>query len=227
MSDVPGGALANVWDGITRAATLKPAEAARRHHLAAAARAYRWDRVLTLLREAPYRINTVRPDGHAWFAPLHQAAHGGAPREIVEELIRRGAWRSLPTADDGLAVDIARTRGHRGLVDLLAPRYEVEVPAERLAAITSCFHTLIRERAGELVDRHALRLPLLGPLLERAGQTMWFPIPGWYGGFEFRLEGVGDEARLATASWSRVVGGSGQRHRIDVSGTVLIEEGFV
>lgn len=227
MSDPEPRWVALTWDGVTRAATIKPELAARRHRLADAARAYRWSEMLALLTEAPGLINTVRPDGRSWFTPLHQAAHGNAPPEIVETLIRYGAWCSLPTAAGRLAVDIARARGHIGLVPRLVPRYEVNVPATRLDVITAHFHSLINVRAARFVERHMLRLPVLTPLLERAGSRMWFAIPGMYGGFRFWFEGVGNEATLISESWSRVVGGSGQRHRIDESGPVLVEEGFV
>jgi hypothetical protein len=36
-----------------------------------------------------------------------------------------------------------------------------------------------------------------------------------------------DRRTLAVESWSRVVGGSGQRHHITGDGVVLVEEGFV
>jgi hypothetical protein len=56
---------------------------------------------------------------------------------------------------------------------------------------------------------------------------MWFPVPGMYGGFSYRLESVGVEAKLVSESWCRVVGGSGQRHEITSAGSQLVEEGFV
>ncbi len=45
-------------------------------------------------------------------------------------------------------------------------------------------------------------------------KQMWFPVPGMYGGFSYRLESAGVEAKLVSESWCRVVGGSGQRHEI-------------
>ena len=52
-----------VWDGITRAGTLKDDAAQNRHALADAAQSYNWPRVLDLLSEAEELVNTVRPDG--------------------------------------------------------------------------------------------------------------------------------------------------------------------
>lgn len=48
-----------------------------------------------------------------------------------------------------------------------------------------------------------------------------------YGGFSFWLEGDGPDAKLITESWSRVVGGSGQRPEITSTGSRLVEDGFV
>src|SRR5207237_165570 len=84
-----------LWDGITKPETLMPEAAALRHQLADAARAYDWPRVLGILAEHPEWVNASRPGGRSLFAPLHQAAHGGAPAAVVERLLALGAWRSL------------------------------------------------------------------------------------------------------------------------------------
>ena len=52
-------------------------------------------------------------------------------------------------------------------------------------------------------------------------------MPGMYGGFSYRWEGMGKRARLVVESWCRVVEGSGQRHEITAEGSRLVEEGFV
>ena len=49
-----------VWDGITRAETLKDDAAQNRHALADAAKSYNWPRVFDLLSEAEELVNTVR-----------------------------------------------------------------------------------------------------------------------------------------------------------------------
>jgi hypothetical protein len=102
-----------------------------------------------------------------------------------------------------------------------------QVPEDTLQAIQRHFHEVIRGRAAELIDRHNLTLPELAPLLAAEEPTGWFPVPGMYGGFDYRLEGEGREARLVVESWCRVVGGSGQRHEVTVAGSRLVEEGFV
>jgi hypothetical protein len=84
------------WTGITRTDCIDHIEA--RHNLADAAKNYDWARVLALLEELPQLINATGPGGPSLDAPLHQAAHGGAPLEVARKLIALGAWRSLQNA---------------------------------------------------------------------------------------------------------------------------------
>lgn len=79
-----------VWDGVTRRATLKPeAEAAKlRDELADAAHAYLWDRVPDILAANPDLVNVTRLNGASRYTPLHQAAHAGAPGDVVDRLVR-------------------------------------------------------------------------------------------------------------------------------------------
>lgn len=86
---------------------------------------------------------------------------------------------------------------------------------------------MIRGRVGDLVDKHALSLPDLEPLLTSSEGEEWFPVPGMAGGFAYRLEGEGSSAKLIVSSWSRVVEGSGARHEISAEGSRLVETGFV
>ena len=102
-----------------------------------------------------------------------------------------------------------------------------QIPRHTLLAIQAHFHAVIRGRAAHLIDQHNLVLPELAPLLDAQVPEAWFPVPGMYGGFDYRLEGEGEQARLIVESWCRVVGGSGQRHEITAQGSRLVEEGFV
>jgi hypothetical protein len=154
---------------------------------------------------------------------LHQVAWRGAEAGVAERLVRLGAWRTLRTSGGERAVDIATRRRHGDLVEVLGPVIRHEVPGRELDVIERRFHELIRERAGELVTDHRLRLPQLEPLTEQPDPACWFAVPGMYGGFSYRLE----RATLVVESWCRVVGGSGQRHVIDARHTRLVDEGFV
>jgi hypothetical protein len=92
-----------------------------------------------------------------------------------------------------------------------------------LVALERHLHALVRERVADLVDEHRLRLPVLDVLTELAEPDVWFAVPGMYGGFHLVLRGQ----ELEVSSWWRVVGGSGQRHRITAEGCSLVEQGFV
>lgn len=215
------------WDGITRAETFAKESADVRHALADAAKSYNWPRVFALIAEHQELVNSTRPDGSSLFAPLHQAAHGGAPVEVIQKLVNMGAWRTLRNAHRERAVDVAIKAHHRYLIAALEPVYKHFVPFDILLKIQNHFHAVINARAGKLVRGRALRLPELEPLLELDRPQMWFPIPGMYGGFSYRLEAADENAKLVSESWCRVVGGSGQRHLITSEGSVLEEEGFV
>ena len=216
-----------VWDGITRAGALKDDAAQNRHALADAAKSYNWPRVFDLLAEAEELVNTVRPDGLSWYAPLHQAAHGGAPIEVTQRLIGMRAFRTLQNARGERPVDVAERQGHRHLLDVLAPQYKHRVPIGVLLKVQVHFHQVIRGRVDDLVKKQSLRLPELEPLLELDRPCMWFRVPGMYGGFKYWLETTRVGVKLVSESWCRVAGGSGQRHEVTSAGSQLLQEGFV
>jgi hypothetical protein len=216
-----------VWDGITRAETLNDWAATARAALADAAKAYNWPRVFELVSEHREFVNSCRPGGKSLFAPLHQAAHAGAPLGVLHRLIEMGAWRTLQNARGERAVDVAERKGHHHLREALEPVLKHRVPLGVLLKLQSHFHQVIRGRVDRELPDHGLRLPELESLLELDRPQMWFPVPGMYGGFSYRLESAGVEAKLVSESWCRVVGGSGQRHEITSEGSRLVEEGFV
>lgn len=181
--------------------------------------------MLTILSQHPEWINSTRPGSNSLYTVLHQAAHGGAPLEVVQQLLARGAWRNLRNAKGERAVDIARHRGHGHLASMLEPVIKHHVPTGELKQIQQHFHSLIRGRAGNLVREHALRLPELEVLLEMHTPKLWFPVPGMYGGFRIWLERVHGSYLLVTESQGS--GGSGQRHIVSPHGSLLIAEGVV
>jgi hypothetical protein len=216
-----------IWDGIRRADALNERAAATRTALADAARAYDWPRVFALVDEHRDLMNCCRPGGTSLTAPLHQAAHAGAPLDIIQRMIALGAWRTLQNARGERPVDVAERRGHHHVCDALTPVLRHRVPPGVLLRLQSYFHEVIRERIDRSLPDHQLRLPELEPLLELDQPQMWFPVPGMYGGFSYRLEVAGVAATLVAESWSRVVEGSGQRHVITAAGSRLVGEGFV
>lgn len=215
------------WDRITKSEVLRDHEVVVRHKLADAAKEYNWKKVQEILNERSDLSNVTRPDGRSLYAPLHQAAYGNAPLEVVQQMVAIGAWRTLKNADSEKPVDLARKKKHQYLVQLLEPNYKRYIPRETLQTIQHHFHLIIVGRTGHLVEKFGLRLPELEPLLEIDRPRMWFPVPEMYGGFSYWLDGEGKNAKLICESWCRVVDGSGQRHEITSNEGKLVDEGFV
>lgn len=216
-----------VWDGLTRPETVDEDVVRVRQRLANAAKNYDWPYVLALLSDHPELVNTTRPGGSALYATMHQAAHGSAPAEVVDRLIGFGAWRTLQNIRGERPVDVAQRRRHSHLLGILAPNLKRRVPAGVLLKMQAHFHAVIRGRADREVRKYKLRLPELEPVLEFDDITVWFAVPGMCGGFSYRLERDGVEAKLVSESWSRVAQGSGERHEITSAGSQLVTEGFV
>jgi hypothetical protein len=214
---------ASTWDGVTLRTSYKDRVIERRDKLADAARDHDWSAVFDLLEKDRSQVNCGRVGGRSAYTPLHQAAWHGISTEEVHRLIALGAWRTLRTAQGERAVDIARRKGRRHLLAPLTPVIRHPLPAEVLTSIQHRFHLLIHERAHDLVTDHRLRLPELEPLTEQRNPSCWFPVPGMYGGFNYRLE----QEKLIVESWCRIAGGSGRRHVVDEHGVRLMAEGFV
>jgi len=200
---------------------------AERGQIATAAKDGHWTEVLRSLKNDPSLVNSFRPGGHSWFTPLHQAAYNNAPPEIIQELLDLGAFRTLKNSSGERPVDIARRKRFDECADLLEP--EIRRPADplQLASIQELFHGLVRAVSLKYEIAISLRLPELSVLTEFDDRTLWFPIPGMYGGFNIWLEQEDGQSALIAESWCRVVDGSGMRHRITPTQIILVEEGFV
>ncbi|MHA6758826.1 hypothetical protein [Streptacidiphilus sp. PAMC 29251] len=225
------------WGGYGSRDTLKDANLAERDALADAAHGGDWPAVLAMVGTNAELANATRVGGSTGYTALHQAAWHGAPEAVAEQLVAAGAWRTLRTiggaAAGETAYDIAQRCGHHHLARTLHPQPLHSVPAGESALLREVLHSVIRGRewAAELIVEHRLRLPEVEPLTELREPALWFPVPGFYGGFSIKLltaQSIGSlQAELEVTSWSRVVEGSGQRHRVRVDGAELMEEGFV
>lgn len=194
--------------------------------LADAARDGAWARVFALLddRAGVWSLgaNDWRRGGDSWFSPLHQAAWHGASIDVVEGLVARAAWRALREADGHRPVDIARERGADHLLDALEPRFTGSPSEADLAGMSAGLAGLVEEAAGQARCTAPIRHLDAACVAESDG-TVWFPIPGMYGGFSVRMF----HRRLHVESWSRVVGGSGRAYVITGDRVTLVDEGFV
>jgi hypothetical protein len=135
-----------IWDGIVYPEALSEDANGLRQVLADAAKKYNWDAELSVLNREPALVNTTRPGGASLYAPLHQAAYGGAPEKFIHALIRLGAWRTLQNARGERPIDIAEKRGHSHLLDPLAPKLKRRIPVGILMKIQWHFHAVVRGR---------------------------------------------------------------------------------
>jgi hypothetical protein len=213
-----------VWDGVTQPDAQTDWAAPARAALEQAAGAHDWLQLLEVLEEHPDLVNARRLRGELRFAPLHEAAHEAAALDVLHRLIDLGALRTLRNAAGERAIDVARRRGHARLAAALEPLARHRVPGATLAQLQVHFHALIRSRADGLVQRQGLVLPELEPLLELEMPHMWFPVPGMYGGFRYRLDLSAGAPRLISESWCDVVRGSWQRHAITCEGSRVIAQ---
>ena len=213
-----------IWDGITRADNLADFADSPRQVLADAAKAYDWRKVLPLLEANPELVNSCRLGGSSFYTPLHQAAHGGAPTEVVVDLIRAGAFRTIQNYRGERPVDVAERRGHRHLLEILAPQPCHQVPVGVLLRIQAHFHNVMRSEVEREITRGELRLPQLEPITELGDPEMWFPVPGMFGGFFYRLEDVGVGARLVVTSASKMEIGPGTKYEITSRGSRIMKE---
>jgi len=74
------------------------------------------------------------------------------------------------------------------------------------------------------VEERCLRLPEMEPLLELDRPVTYFPVPGMYDGFRYRLESEGVQAKLVSESWCRIAEGSEQRHEVTSGGSQRVDE---
>ena len=192
--------------------------------LADAAKVGDWAHVLRLVNGELKSAgpNVWRPGGSSGFTPLHQAAWHGAPAGVVQDLISSGAWRTMPARDGQTAADVANQRGHGHLSSLLEPPKPFAEPSH-VAALDRRLDELVSERSIAVGAGRLRPLPTLVLQELPAGQRMWFPIPGMYGGFAVELR----HRFLLVESWSRVVGGSGVAHVITKDMTAVVDQGFV
>ena len=220
-----------VWDAVLERSDVKPDALALRDALSDAVEEGHWAHVATLLDRTDddlpdaLNANTLRVGDPTGMAPLHHAAIQGAHPSVIDELVARGAWRSLRTADGLTAEALARGLGHAELADQLRPQPVLGMDDETVADLEVFLRALVEVRTRRLGRQ--LRPPQLGPLLEHPQATMWVGIPGMYGGFACRWADDPGGPTVEVRSWSRVIGGSGREHHVTVDGVELVARGLL
>lgn len=215
------------WCGVVKSDSFSEDARNNRKKFEQVIKSKKWDDVLSALGQNPNLINESFLDNTLWYSPLHYLTEENAPIEVIEKTVSMGAWRTIKASNGEKAIDIAVRKGNKNLVNLLTPIYFHNVKLETLSKIQKNFHQVIIGRINVLEKWESLRLPDLEVLLEFEIPSMWFPVPGMYGGFNYEFVPKGRTAKLVSESWIRVVGGSGQRHEITSKSSKLVEEGFV
>lgn len=198
-----------------------------RRELAAGVERADWTGYFSTPAGNPRQVNLAYRDRGSWSTLLHEAVRLNAPLEFVRELVRLGAFRTVKNSQGLRPVDLASEKGFVHLVETLEPGPGQPVNSNRLEHIQELFHGLIRSTMLIYNVRATLWLPQLSILTEPSADSIWFPVPGMYGGFHFWLDETDGSTALIAESWCRVAGGSGMRHRITPVQVLLEEEGFV
>ncbi|MFD8597846.1 ankyrin repeat domain-containing protein [Kitasatospora sp. NPDC059646] len=214
------------WDGVAERGQYKEAYQAQLDEVADAAYRGDWPALVAVVEKSPGLANTRRTGGRSGWAPLHQAAWHGAPPEVVRQLLRAGAWRTLRAADGERPVDVAVRLERHELVGLLEPAPLRPLADRSLRAMEEYLHALVRIRTADFGVKLALNLPQISVLTELPEGKVWFPVPGMYGGFSIALEDAETSPRLSVSSHCRVAGYSGQTHHITADGCALVESGW-
>ena len=188
----------------------------------------KWTELVEFLKDRQCYINSCRlPVDKSstidFCTPLHYAAKGGAPKDVFEELIKLGASKTLKDINGKTAYDIGKRNGlPEDVLTLIEVPYAIQEKESEIQNLESGLHKVILGRAENLVKEHGLQLPQVAFMYE-FGEGIWYPVPMMYGGFNISMHDEGIEA----VSFCRVVGGSGQRHVINIKGEVeLVEDGL-
>jgi hypothetical protein len=169
------------WQGVLDTSIMTDDLINASHQLADAAKAGNWSAVMKVLdRQCNWLvINQWRPGGTAWFTALHQAAWHRAPTEVVEQLLGRGALRSLRDSKGRTAFDVAADHHRKSALQELLRPPRSPLTQTQLRALDARLAELIDGRIqGRLYDkdlRTVLRYPPVEILHELPGQRVWFP----------------------------------------------------
>lgn len=121
------------------------------------------------------------------------------------------------------------------VIDKLASRDKSAVQFEKvdLIAIQQNFYNLMYYRCRNSKDcttwlnENLSELPKITNDLFAQNEPEYIAIPGMYGGFSYGLFDREGSPVLVTDSWVRIVGGSGEQHKITPNKIELVAKGFV
>lgn len=196
------------WDSRAVRTYTHPDELRVRDRLADAAKAGDWMTVFAVLDEHPEWVNSPRPGSSKRYAPLHQAAWHNAPVDIVERLLRLGAWRTLRNGAGHMPFIVAAIHDHDDLAEFLRPEIRNPLSYEVIADLQASLYDLIA-RYDRMASKR-LNLPEIKVLTELEQPRYSIRLNG--GSFLIELRGD----HLAVAALDK--GYSAAVYRIDLDG---------
>lgn len=159
------------------------------------AKAGNWTKVFEILEQPDLKgvanVNQSRPASDSRSSLLHHAAANGAPVDVIESLIEKGAFRSLRDHNGRTAYEIAQSnKGTQRGLELLEPPPS-PLSQERQAALTGISTEVIDHWLQLLFrnknPRQLLTYPPVEVLHEAPGQELWLQIPTMLGGLRLIL----------------------------------------
>lgn len=185
---------ADVWPGTLDRNSLIDSQFQAGMYLDDCAKSANWNKVLEILDPTNHLVdvNQSRPATNSRSTVLHRAAEGGAPAEVVETLLERGAFRSLRDENGLTAFDLAarNTSLPDGLAQLLRP-LPSPLDEDRIASLEEGLAAMLDRWIQPLYEgrdlRAILRYPPVGALHEASTQELWVQFPAISGGFRVAL----------------------------------------
>ncbi|CAL4182534.1 unnamed protein product, partial [Meganyctiphanes norvegica] len=187
------------------------------------AESYNWNDLLEKIETQYYFIDYCRlvaddsTEPPKLFTPLHFAAEGKAPKEVIEKLIDKGASLTLKSNEGETPYDIAvRQNLPEDVVSLLQLPEDIRMQEDEIKKMEEGLHKTILKRVKDLIDEYKVQLPQVAYMYEKG--NYFCSIPMMYGGFHVKDHQDGIE----TYSFIRICGGSGQMHLIKRNGKVKL-----
>jgi hypothetical protein len=184
---------ASVWPCVVNRGYMIDSEFQEGSFLADYAKRGKWVKVLQMLHPDNHLINVnqTAPGDGTRSTVLHRAAELGAPDDVVQALLERGAFRSLRNAEGRTPVEIALMTGQPSpMLELLRPESSPFV-AEELIRLDAIVADVIDHYIQPLFGSHdlgtILRYPPVEVLHEAPGRELWMQVPRMMGGFRITL----------------------------------------
>lgn len=184
---------ASVWPCVVNRGYMIDSEFQEGSFLADYAKRGKWVRVLQMLHPDNHLINVNQsaPGDGSKSAVLHRAAELGAPDDVAEALLERGAFRSLRNADGQIPFEIAVAAAQSpSMLELLRPGAS-PFGAEELTRLDAIVADVIDHYIQPLFGSHdlskILRYPPVEVLHEAQGGELWMQVPRMMGGFRIML----------------------------------------